>query len=154
MKTRSGFTLLEMVLVLLLAGLLTALVVPSVSGMIESSRLRVGAAEVRATVTLARTLSASGGRERAVVFDVDRVEYGIAGEGRRRVLPDGVWIRSIRVGDVLVDGDRLSAEPGVPRVRFFPDGSAEEAEVVLASTGGGQLTVKVDPLTGLAEARR
>jgi len=149
-----GFTLLELILVLLLAGILATLVAPSVSGTLESSRLRAGAAQMRATFSLARTLSASGGRERSVIFDVDREEYGIAGESRRHDLPDGVWIRSIRVGGVLVDGDRLSREPGLPRVRFFPDGSAEEAEVVLASTGGGRLTVAVDPLTGLAEAAR
>lgn len=153
MKAR-GFTLLELILVLLLAGLLTALVVPSVSGTLESSRLREGAAQVRATFSLARTLSASGGRERSVVFDVDRGEYGIAGERRHLLLPDGVWIRSIRVGDSVVDGERLSGEPGLPRVRFFPDGSAEETEVVLTSTGGGRITVVVDPLTGLAEAGR
>ncbi len=89
-----------------------------------------------------------------MVFDVDRVEYEIAGEGRRRVLPDGVWIRSIRVGDVTVDGDRLSGDPGLPRVRFFPDGSADDVEVVLTSAGGGRFAVAVDALTGLAEARR
>ncbi len=153
MDTR-GFTLLELVLVLLLAGLLTALVVPSVSETLESSRLRSGAAQIRTTFALARTLSASKARERSVVFDIDRVEYEIAGEGRRRILPDGIWIRSIRVGDVVVDGDRLSGEPGLPRVRFFPDGSAENAEVVLTSPGGGRFAIAVDSLTGLAEARR
>ncbi len=153
MNTR-GFTLLELVLVLLLAGLLAALVMPSVSGTLESSRLRSGAAQIRATFALARTLSASDARERSVVFDVDRVQYEIAGEGRRRILPDGIWIRSIRVGDIAVDGDRLSASPGLPRVRFFPDGSAEDAEIVLTSAGGGRLAVAVDSLTGLAEARR
>ncbi len=149
-----GFTLLELVLVLLLAGLLTAFVVPSVSGTLESSRLRAGAAQLRATFSVARTLSASGARERSVVLDLEGGEYGIAGEARRRLLPDGIWIRSIRVGDAVVDGERVSGEPVLARVRFFPDGSAEEAEVVLASSGGGRLTVLVDPLTGMAEARR
>ncbi len=148
------FTLIELVIVLLIAGLLAGLVAPSVSGTLESSRLRAGAAQVRATCSLARTLSASAQRERSVVFDVDRVEYEIAGEGRRRTFPDGIWIQSIRVGDVLVDGERLSGDPGLPRIRFFPDGSSEEAEVVLKSSGGELLRVVVDPLTGLAEARR
>ncbi len=148
-----GFTLLELVLVLLLAGLMVALVVPSVSGTIESSRLGAGAAQLRATFALARTLSASDARERSVVFDLEGMEYGIAGE-RRRLLPDGIWIRSIRIGDVVVDGERVSGEPGLPRLRFFPDGSSENAEIVLASTGGGRVTVVVDPLTGIAEARK
>ncbi len=146
--------LFELVLVLLFGGLVAALAVPPVSDTLESSRLRSGAAQIRATFALARTLSASEGRERSVVFDVDRVEYEIAGEGWRRILPDGIWIRSIRVGDVVVDGDRLSDEPGLPRVRFFPDGSAEDAEVVLTSAGGGWFAVAAGSVTGRAEAQR
>ncbi|MGE5664377.1 MAG: GspH/FimT family pseudopilin [Deltaproteobacteria bacterium] len=146
-----GFTLLELILVLFLAGLLAALVAPSVSRTLESSRLLGGAAEVRATLSLARTLSASAGRERSVLFDLEKGEYGISGESRRRLLPEGVRFRSLRVGDTLVEPARLPADAG-PRVRFFPDGSAEETEVVLTATGGGTRRVVVDPLTGLAEA--
>lgn len=147
-----GFTLLELILVLVLAGILAAVVVPTVSGTLESSRLRGSAAEVRATFVLARTLSASEARERSVVFDLESGEYGIAGESRRRLLPEGVLIRSIRVGDALVERERPSREPGPRRVRFFPDGGAEETEVVLTSSGGGRFRVVVDAMTGLAEA--
>lgn len=146
-----GFTLLEMVMVLVLAGILAALVAPSVSRTLESSRLRGGAAELRATLSLARTLSASAGQARSVLFDLESGEYGIAGESRRRLLPEGVSFRSVRVGDALAEAGR---PPGrdAPRVRFFPDGSAEETEVVLTSAGGGMQRVTVDPMTGLAEA--
>ncbi len=154
MTKARGFTLLELVLVLLLAGLLAALVTPSVSRTLESSRLRAGAAHLRATFSAARAMSASAARERSVVLDLDAGEYGVVGEAGRRLLPDGISIRSIRVGDAVVDGQRVSGEPVVVRIRFFPDGSAEGAEIVLASTGGGTATVTVDPLTGIAEARR
>jgi len=146
-----GFTLVELLLVLVLAGILAALVVPSVSRTLESSRLLGGAAEVRATLSLARTLSASAGRERSVLFDLESGEYGIAGESRRRLLPEGVRFQSIRIGDALAERERAPRDPG-PRVRFFPDGSAEETEVVLTASGGGMRRVVVDPLTGLAEA--
>ncbi len=149
-----GFTLLELVLVLFLAGLLAALVAPTVSGTLESSRLREGAARLRATFSLARTLSASGARERSVVFDLAGGEYKISGEDRARPLPEGVRIRSIRVGGLLVEGDAVSPGDVLPRVRFFPDGAAEDAEVVLASSGGGTMAVVVVSLTGIAEARR
>ena len=148
-----GFTLLELVLVLLLAGLLAALVAPSVSRTLESSRLRGGAAQLRATFSAARAMSTSAGKERSVVVDIEAGEYGVVGEVGRRVLPDGISIRSIRVGGAIVDGGRASGGSPVARVRFFPDGSAEEAELVLSSTGGGTATVAVDPLTGIAEAR-
>ncbi len=147
-NTRSaarGFTLLELIVVLFLAGLVAALVAPSFSGTLESSRLRSGAAGVRATLTLARTLAASGSRLRSVVFDIERGEYVVDGEARTYVLPEGIRIDSARVG---------TEEPGQEtfRVRFFPDGSAEGAEIVVASSAGGRLRVTVDPLTGIAEA--
>lgn len=144
-RAGGGFTLLELIVVLVLAGIFASLVLPSLFGTLESGRLRAGAAEVRATCTLARTLAASGGRERAVTFHLDRGAYGVEGEGRERVLPEGVAIASARAGSETV-------EQGDVRVRFFPDGSAEEAEIVLASQGGGRLRVTVDPLTGIAEA--
>ena len=43
-----GFTLLELVIVLFLAGLIAALVVPSFSGTLESSRLQTTTAATRA----------------------------------------------------------------------------------------------------------
>lgn len=146
-----GFTLLELILVLFLAGILAALVAPSFSRTLASSRLLGGAAEVRATLALARTLSASAGRERSVHFELESGEYAIEGERRHRHLPDGVRFQSIRIGDALAESGLPPVDPG-PRVRFFPDGSAEETEVVLTATGGGRLRVVVDPLTGLAEA--
>lgn len=142
-EARAGFTLLELVIVLLLAGMLLSVVIPSVSGTLESGRLRSGAAEVRATFNLARTLAASGGRERVVTLHLDRGAYGVDGE--ERLVPEGVEIASARAGAETV-------ERGDLRVRFFPDGSAEEAEVVLTSRAGGRLRVTVDPLTGIAEA--
>lgn len=142
-----GFTLLELIVVLFLAGLVAALVAPSFSGTLESSRLRSGAAEVRAALTLARTLAASGSRVRAVAFDVERGEYAVDGETRKYLLPEGIRIESARVGTAAVEEERF-------RVRFFPDGSAEGAEIVVASQAGGRLRVTVDPLTGIAEAGR
>ena len=147
-NTRSaarGFTLLELIVVLFLAGLVAALVAPSFSGTLESSRLRSGAAGVRATLTLARTLAASGSRLRSVVFDIERGEYVVDGEARTYVLPEGIRIDSARVGTEEPEQETF-------RVRFFPDGSAEGAEIVVASSTGGRLRVTVDPLTGIAEA--
>ena len=144
-RAQGGFTLLELIVVLFLAGLVAALVAPSFSGTLESSRLRSGAAGVRATFTLARTLAASGSRLRSVVFDIERGEYVVDGEARTYVLPEGIRIESARVGNEEPEQETF-------RVRFFPDGSAEGAEIVVASSAGGRLRVTVDPLTGIAEA--
>lgn len=140
-----GFTLLELVIVLFLAGLIAALVVPSFSGTLESSRLRSGASDVRAALTLARTLAVSGSRPRAAAFDIEEGRYAVEGEARGYVLPEGIRIESVRSGSE-------EAERGTVFVHFFPDGSAEEAEIVVVASGGGRLRVTVEPLTGIAEA--
>jgi general secretion pathway protein H len=140
-----GFTLLELIVVLVLAGMLLSLAVPSLFGALESGRLRSCAAEVRAAFNLARTLAASGGRERAVTFHLERGAYAVDGEAKERLVPEGVAIAAARRGTEI-------AEQGEVRIRFYPDGSAEEAEILLSSRGGGRLRVTVDPLTGLAEA--
>ena len=140
-----GFTLLELVIVLFLAGLVAALVVPSFSGTLESARLRSGASDVRAALNLARTLAVSGSSPRAAAFDIEGGRYAVEGESRSYVLPDGIRIESVRTG-------AEEATRGTVRVRFFPDGSAQDAEIVVVSPGGGRLRVTVEPLTGIAEA--
>lgn len=142
---RSGFTLLELLVALFLAGLLVSLVAPSLSGTLESARLRSCTADVRATLALARAQAAAGARERSVTFDIDAGRYGVDGAERRPSVPDGIRIASARVGTGV-------AETGAVKVRFLPDGGADDAEIVLASSGGGTLRVLVDPLTGIAEA--
>jgi general secretion pathway protein H len=139
---RRAFSLLELLLVIAIMGMLAAVVLPSLPGALESARLRGSAGEVRATLTLARTLAVSESRSRAVAFDLGRGEYGIDGDSRKWALPEGIRVAVLRRGDA-------AAERGVLRVRFYPDGSADEAEVALSSSGGGRLRVSVDPLTGI-----
>ena len=141
--SRGGFSLFELVLVLAIMGAIAALVLPSLPGAIESARFRGSAGEVRAVLNLARTLAVSEARNRSVAFDLDRGEYGIDGDARKWLLPEGVRVSAVRLGDA-------AAERGVVRVRFYPDGSADEAEVAISSSGGGQKRVRVDPLTGMA----
>lgn len=140
---RDGFSLLELIVVIAILGMLAALALPALPGALESARLRGSAGEVRATLTLARTLAVSEARGRSVAFDLGKGEYGIDGDARKWVLPDGIRLAVIRPG-----GE--AAERGVVRVRFRPDGSADEAEVAIASAGGGTIRVTVDPLTGIA----
>ncbi len=139
---RRGFSLLELLLVIAIMGMLAAVVLPSLPGALESARLRGSAGEVRATFTLARTLAVSESRSRAVAFDLGRGEYGIDGDPRKWALPEGIRVAALRPGDAAPEG-------GVLRVRFYPDGSADEAEVALSSSGGGRLRISVDPLTGI-----
>ena len=145
MRRPAGFTLVELIVVLAILAVLAALAAPSFSRTIASARLRSGASEVRSTLARARSLAVAGGQVRSVVFDLEKGEYGIDNEASLRSLPDPVgW------GVLRVVGERK--ERGGARVLFFPDGSAEEAEVTVTLPDGGRIRVTVDPLTGIVEA--
>ena len=137
-----GFTLLELLLVLAIAAMAAAIVIPSLPGALDSSRLRGSAGEVRATLNLARTLAVSESRSRYVAFDLDNGEYGIGGDNVTWRLPEKIRIASVRLGD-------STADRGTVRVRFYPDGSADEANVAISLQEGGTLRVRIDPLTGI-----
>jgi hypothetical protein len=79
-----------------------------------------------------------------VTFDREKGEYGIDNDAVRR-LPE-----SIRFGVLAGAGERDGDGP--VKVRFFADGSAEEAEIPVVAEDGGGLKVTVEPLTGIAEA--
>jgi len=145
MRRAAGFTLVELIVVLFILSLLAALAAPSFSRTIVSARLRASAAEVRSTFARARSQAVAGATERAVVFDLEKGVYGLDNEATRTGFPEPV-----RLSGILLAGERK--ERGDAVVRFFPDGSAEEAEVYVTSGDGGALRVTVDPLTGIAEA--
>jgi len=139
-----GFTFVELIVVLVILAAVAALVAPSVSRTIVSARLRSAASDVRTSLARGRALAVAGAEERAVAFDLSRGEFGVDNEAVR-LLPD-----TIRLGAVLPGEDRK--EQGNVRVRFFPDGSGDEAEISVTAEDGGTLRVTVDPLTGLSEA--
>jgi len=139
-----GFTFVELIVVLVILAAVAALAAPSVSRTIVSARLRSAASDVRTSLARGRALAVAGAEERAVAFDLSRGEFGVDNEAVR-LLPD-----TIRLGVVLPGEDRK--EQGNVRVRFFPDGSGDEAEISVTAEDGGTLRVTVDPLTGLSEA--
>jgi len=141
---RSGFTLLELIVVLAILAGIAALVAPSFSRTVASARLRAAASDIRSTFARARALAVASSRERSAVFDLSRGEFGVDNEAAR-FLPE-----TIRLGAVLAGGDRR--DQGEVRFRFFPDGGGDEAEISVTARDGGGLRVTVDPLTGLSVA--
>ena len=81
---RSGFTLVELIVVLAILAGIAALVAPSFSRTVASARLRTAASDVRSTFARARALAVASARERSAVFDLSRGEFGVDNEAVRR----------------------------------------------------------------------
>lgn len=139
-----GFTLIEVLVVLVLLAALTALVAPSVGRGFGAIELQTTARQVAATLRLARTRSVREQRVFLVGFDLEknRIELMREDLGFQRTfeLPDSVTIHKVtRKGDVPFDDVRFSC-------LFVPSGLSESFEVWLRNKRGKELKVVQDSL--------
>ena len=127
--TRSrGFSLLEMMLVMVLIAAATLLAVSAFGGGMRGMQLRSGAKEIAAQFRFARAVAISSGQPQDVVIDPAGRRWQGA-KGRSGRLPDG--------GEIVFTGARAEqfargpVETGRGAVRFFPDGAATGGRVRL-----------------------
>jgi general secretion pathway protein H len=127
-----GFTLVELVVVLAIAGVLLALAPMALNRYKESADYRDTVRTMAASLAQARTAAITGGRVTAFNVDLGGRQYGIDGRPPRE-LPATLTVRAIVADTDLVDN--------VARIRFFPGGNATGGtfEVVRASGAGARL---------------
>jgi len=128
-----GFTLLELLVVLAIAGLLVSLVPPLISAAVPGAKIKVAARELSVTLREARNQAISRSTAVDVVFTLDPPLYRIEG-GPEHSLPagvelalieDGTGTRAISVADLANTTD-VSYE-----LSFYPDGSSSGSTIRL-----------------------
>lgn len=146
-RRQGGFTLLELVVVMALAGLIVALVIPRLGGTLEGLKVRMASRQVAALFRTARVQAISGGKPAVVTVDPRGGQLWMQGQGQggqqveRRVgLPSGVRVA------LLDERNRPLGDRG-GQVRFTPRGGSDGAKLTL-SGWGRQIQIVVDPLTG------
>ncbi len=141
----AGYTLVELLVVLTILGLVTAIAMPMFASVLPGAELKSAARNLGADMRFARSRAIAGNREVALSVNLETRRYSISGEARERSLPDELTI------DVLTARSELEGENALrPRrasIRFFPDGSSTGGRVSL-SRGGQTYHVGVDWLTG------
>lgn len=135
----AGFTLFEMLAVILLIGIAAAAVSVSVTQGLASARINAASGEIAAGLRATRAQAIVQGSEQAFDVDVDAGTW--SGAKHRDVhMPPG-----LRLAVTSALEDRPDAHTG--RIRFFPDGSSTGGHIVLTS-GRRQWRVNVSWLTG------
>jgi general secretion pathway protein H len=133
-----GFTLIEIVVVLAILAVATALVLPSVGRGTESLRIRSEAGRVAALLRQARLEAVSQRRATRVTLDPTRNTAAmVAGD------PD----RPARLVE-LPAGFRLRAVTGGESVSFSSRGVARETRWLVEAAGGRRLAIDVAAITG------
>jgi len=146
-----GFTLLEIIIVVVVMSLALAVAYPSLSRGSSAIRLRSTGRDILNTFRYAREKAVTEQTGIRVAVDPEKQEVTLSndlGDGLRTYrLPQEVRIQRLRRGGAeLTEGPLL--------VRFLPNGSAENAEVLLVSKTGAFLRIITDPITGGARVEQ
>ncbi len=133
----AGFTLLEVIVVIVVLGLMVGLVVQRGPSRSPTLDLRAAAEEVTRTLRLARTRAIA--TNRAVVFRLDVVGHAYAVDGAPpRSLP-----AALALGIVAI----APGAAGTPSISFAPDGSSSGGRIAMGE-GARHIDIGVDWLTG------
>lgn len=139
-RAGSGFTLLELLIVLMIMGLITALTIPVFGGGVSTTELKSAAREVAAGLRLARGQAIAQKAQAALELDVTGRAFRVLPDPRMHTLPAGIDIKLFTAQSDLVN-DRIGA------IRFYPDGGSNGGRVTLAA-GERKYDIDVDWLTG------
>ena len=182
-KARSAFTLIELLLVVAILVAVLSLAAPSVNRMFQRNALDRGADRLRAAMGEARVNALKEGDVYAVFvargdnwFDVgpfansreqiakaNRDQDHVAARGNsgfeENLLPNGIRFAASEVLEdsraaELLEGTDGEAGKGLQQILFYPDGTSQDASVVLQSESGGIVEVQLRGLTGLPKVVR
>lgn len=135
-----GFTLLELLVVLVIAVLLVAVVPPLISGMSGATELRSAARQLAAGLRFARNEAVTRQREAILTLDLSKHRFAVSGDPREIALPESLSLHLYTAQSELLD-------QATGNIRFFPDGSSTGGAVTVS---GPKLAyrINVDWLTG------
>lgn len=141
----AGFTLVEMMVVLVIASLVLALVGTSISRSVSGAEMRTAARKMATSLRATRTQAILGKSEQVFLLDTENRIYTQPGKPPVK-LPAGMNVA------MTTARSELTAE-SVGGIRFYPDGGSTGGHVELESNGR-VYRVDVAWLTGEASLRK
>jgi prepilin-type N-terminal cleavage/methylation domain-containing protein len=140
-----GFTLLELLLVIIIITLVLALAYPSLSRGSAALHLRATGRDILNTFRYAREKAITEQCGMRVTVDREKQQLTLTddfGEGDRTYsLP-----KDVRIEHIALTGNETTENSMT--VRFLPNGSCDSGELLLKAEKGSWLKVITDPITG------
>ena len=176
-RRRSGFTMLEMMLVLAIAIVVAALAVPAVQGTIGNQAIASGADRVRVAMGQARVQAIRTGDVHAFFYQHDGQWFDVAPladhqrltrqqtNGRTpsnndRELSDNWLPRQVffiageTQNDARSESAREASNAPINAILFYPDGTAQDARILLQDERSRTMAVELRGLTGMTNTIR
>jgi general secretion pathway protein H len=167
MKNR-GFSLMELMIVLVIIGLGLMLVAPSLSRLSKTMELQGAAKKVSAILRYSRSEAVNQGRSYQVLFDMESRKVKVAivdvapkqGETDKKEekstdikekiydLPAGVHIKEIKLTG------SPSPPSDFPAIQFYPNGGSNGGSILIDSQDRKGYRIQVHFLTGMVEIEK
>lgn len=149
-----GFTLIELAMVLLVLGIVSAIAMPRVGGMLDRQRMRRTINVVRGTVRYVQARAALTKRVYRLTFDLDKQTMSacyLSAEGckpeQNHELRAYTFPAAARLLDVVRPDGEKTVE-GEVVTHFHPTGLAEPSTLHLANFADERTTLMITPLGG------
>jgi len=129
----AGFTLLELLIVLAIAGILVSLIPSIISAAIPGTKLKVASREIAATLRDSRSKAVSAGKVFDVTINFDPPQY-VVGGNQPHNFPDGVNVivrNNTDIDSYAASPDQYRRSDDGFKIRFYPDGGSSGAIITL-----------------------
>jgi general secretion pathway protein H len=136
----SGFTLLELVVVLGLMALIMALVLPGLQGSWKRERDRANLRQLAVALRTARSEAATRRQRVRVFLDVETGQYRLEDSNR------GGQVTGMRLDEAQLVWEDSTKRLGY--IAFYGDGSSSGGKLTLVGAGGQRQVLEVEVITG------
>lgn len=137
----SGFTLLELIIVLCLASLSVGLVAVNFVGALSTTQIKSEVRKISSTMRYAKAYAQYEGKEQIVILNLDERKYWIEGQNKVVDLPEGMQMKVI-----VLDYEKYG---GQWKITFLTgSGIMTDVDAVILSNEKKQFRINIDPILG------
>ena len=142
-KAIAGYSLIEILVILVILGYAISQVPPAYDRIINRSKLNAAVREVAATLRYARTTAVTSQRQRNVEFDLSTRRFDLSGTKLSGAIPRFLDMK-------LITARQEGQHETKGSIQFFPDGGASGGQVWLIHHDK-KFVIDIDWLTGRVE---
>jgi type II secretory pathway pseudopilin PulG len=146
--------MVELAMVLVVIGIVAAVAMPRIGGVLDRQQMRQAVNVVRGTVRYLQARAALTKRIYRLTFDLDRQVMSVCyldaescKSEQTRELRDYHFPAAVRILDV-VNPQGEKTQKGEATIHFLPTGLAEPSTIHLGGNAEHQVTVMIEPLAG------
>ena len=134
-----GFTLLELIIVVILVAFILGLATLFFANTLPSARLSATGRELVATIRHLKAVAQKKSEDQVLVINLDTREYGIKG-GEPKTIPKELTV-------IIEDPDAGTLETGTYNILFHATGGVDGGTIIL-QWRNRKISLQIDPVTG------